>query len=380
MKKNILRGLASALALAVALVAPNVAAVTAYADDETETTTPSVSVDSDDTKITITKTWTVASESQYDEDEEFTFVLEYDHADNVGTNYYATPQANNSEMSSTNTVSVTVGGTTTTDGTTTTNWTSESTTEYTDSALLSDLLSQVTFTAPGIYYFTLSETAGSNTNITYDGTTYTVVVYVTWASSTDESDNTTYDYESLAISAVLVYDSDGIKVDDDIVFKNTAATNKNLTVSKTVSGNAANTEDNFTFSVTFTGLTGYYSFTVSGEVVVKDSNGNEVTSVTNGTYTITMSHGESITFNNLPKNATYVVDETNALGYTETTPDNEKGTISDADIKVEYVNTATYTPPTGITLYLTVFGVVAVVAAAGIALVVVRRRRSYDEF
>ena len=43
-------------------------------------------------------------------------------------------------------------------------------------------------------------------------------------------------------------------------------------------------------------------------------------------------------------------------------------------------NTLGFTADTGITLYLTVFGVVAVVAAAGIALVVVRRRRSYDEF
>ena len=81
----------------------------------------------------------------------------------------------------------------------------------------------------------------------------------------------------------------------------------NLTVSNTVVGEGADTEKEFTFVI-----------------IIKDQSGNPLNGTygdvkfTNGAATITLKHGESETFTNLPKGCTYTVTEGEHDGYTVT--------------------------------------------------------------
>lgn len=78
----------------------------------------------------------------------------------------------------------------------------------------------------------------------------------------------------------------------------------NLTVSKTVAGNAADETKQFDLTVTFAGATGTYSYIGSG--------------VPDGTIrsgdTIALAHGQSITITGLPKNTAYTVSEADYSG------------------------------------------------------------------
>jgi uncharacterized repeat protein (TIGR01451 family) len=78
----------------------------------------------------------------------------------------------------------------------------------------------------------------------------------------------------------------------------------NLTISKTVAGNAADTAKKFDFTVTFVGANGTYSYIGNG--------------VPNGTIksgdTISLAHGQSITIMGLPKDASYTVNEADYSG------------------------------------------------------------------
>ena len=86
----------------------------------------------------------------------------------------------------------------------------------------------------------------------------------------------------------------------------------NLTVSKTVAGNAGDTEKKFTFTVTLDrSISGTY-----GDMTFN-----------NGTAVITLKHGESLTAVGLPAGAAYTVAESDNEGYT-VTANGATGTIS----------------------------------------------------
>ena len=359
MKKNILRGFASALALAVALVAPNVA----LAEESTE-------VDYNGGTQKIEKTYT---NGNVDETVEFTFKLEYSYAEEI--NGIDVDDEDLESWSTTTTLDVSSGS------------------SVTSQVTIAELLEGVTFATPGTYYFTLSEVEGDNPNVTYDTTTYTVIVEVVWASTTDEDGNVTYDYSSVNVASTTVYDSDGNK-QGSADFKNTAANSASLKVTKDIQGSGANPEDTFTFTITVTGVSGTYTYKASEGVNVYQGDeecDGTVTADSSGTITVTVVMGDDDSFEilGLPVGAEYTVTEdatvTDSEGavlrsYTPTGTVTSATALTASGATVAVTNTLGFTPDSGITLYLTVFGVVAVVAAAGIALVVVRRRRSYDEF
>ena len=92
----------------------------------------------------------------------------------------------------------------------------------------------------------------------------------------------------------------------------------NLTVSKTVAGNAGDTEKKFTFTVTLDrSISGTY-----GDMTFN-----------NGTAVITLKHGESLTAVGLPAGAAYTVAESDNEGYT-VTANGAVGTISKDDTAV----------------------------------------------
>lgn len=103
----------------------------------------------------------------------------------------------------------------------------------------------------------------------------------------------------------------------------------NLTISKTVSGNAADTEKKFNFTVIFDGVDGIYAYIGNGvpDGMVKSGD------------TISLAHGQSITITGLPEGTTYTVTEEDYAsdGYSKAST-GETGTIT-----VNAVQTAAFT-------------------------------------
>lgn len=96
-----------------------------------------------------------------------------------------------------------------------------------------------------------------------------------------------------------------------------------LKVSKTVTGNLANLNDEFTFRVT---VEGAGDQTYGG---VK---------FTNNVATITLNGGETVTIKNLPKGAKYTVEEIDGLDYELVSSKNTSGTIPDGSVTASFVN------------------------------------------
>ena len=314
-----------------------------------------------ETPVTVTsdneleKTWNVAENGLFNDTEKFEFTLKYDDADKVGTNETATPQYNGGNMT---TKSVEIGTTWKTNA--------EGGTSATASLSYTDLFKGITFSAPGLYHFTLAEVEGTNPNIAYDGSSYTIDVQVVWNEKND----------GLVVETVQTTDnSDKEKTDDgNAAFVNDAADNSDLTITKTVSGNAANKNDVFTFNVTVSGIDGTYSTNVDG------------TTITNGTTTeFTLKHGDRFVIKNLPVGATYTITEEENRAYQTTEINGEevanktaKGTITigSDDVTVAYENIATVASATGLFLNFAPFVLIFAVAVAG-CFVFFRSRRTW---
>lgn len=265
LKKNVV---AAALAGSMVIALPGAAFAT--------------TVESND--ITVDKTWTAASNTQLNNTEVFTFEIQFTSATPQGTWTPATL--------STAPVQRTL----------TANWkTNAGTGASADASLTAQqLFAGYDFTAPGTYNFTVKEIAGSNPNIAYDGTVYNVEVVV---SMPDDYPAT----KTPVIREIKAKAADKKKA-DKAAFANTPQANDSLTVSKKVAGTAANTEDEFSYTLTLKGVEGSYDF-------VK---GTETGTVTAGEpFTFKLKHGEFIEIKNLPDGAKYTVVEDSAA-YTAT--------------------------------------------------------------
>lgn len=96
-----------------------------------------------------------------------------------------------------------------------------------------------------------------------------------------------------------------------------------LKVSKTVTGNLANSNDEFTFRVTVEGAgTKFY-----GDVEFTDD-----------VATITLNGGETVTIKNLPKGSKYTVEEIDGLDYELVSSKNTSGTIPFSSVTASFVN------------------------------------------
>lgn len=317
----------------------------------------------------VTKDWTVASEAQYSASQSFSFDLTYVGAENGG---YSGSQSltYNGAAPATDTVlkTVEVG-----------NLAKKSGLTYEGTISQKDLFSGFKFDTPGVYHFQLSEKTSDNKNVVTDTETYDVYVNVAWAEGSIEQPE---------VKSVVFKKATGAKT-DSAEFDNTAKANHKLTISKKVAGTAANTDDEFTFSLTVSNATGTYN-------VVKD--GETTTLEAGKAYTFTLKHGEQIEVQNLPEGATYTVTETNTKDYDSTDVADEdsttaatvtngegtptgKGTIATEDDTVTFTNNKGFAPQTGVTMNMLPGIAIAVVAVAGGATLVIRRRnRSGQDF
>lgn len=309
----------------------------------------------DNNGFTVDKTWTAASNTQLNNTEAFTFEVQFTGATAQGT---WTP----ADLSTDKVVR-----------TLTADWKTLAGAGASANASLTakTLFAGYDFTAPGTYNFTVKEIAGSNPNIVYDGTVYNVEVVVSMPDNYPASDTP-------VIKEIKAKVANGDKA-DKAAFANTAKANDSLKVFKKVAGTAANTQDEFSYTLKIEGAQGSYGYVLNGVAGTFDAK---------DTLTFKMKHDQSIEIKNLPEGATYTVTEVDT-DYTESFAVDggqaqagkvATGTIH-KDSTVVYTNEKGFAPATGVNSDTMpfVFGGLVVVAGAG-TLLISRKRRASEEF
>lgn len=308
----------------------------------------------------VTKTWTAASNAQLNDTETFTYELTFNSAK---TQKQGTNDLTDFSNFGTKKVELTSKWQTNANGTAT----------ATANLSATDLFADTDFTAPGTYVFHLKEEKGSNPNITYSTAEYDIYVVVSWPEDYP-TDHTP------VIQSIKAHDAQDKKT-DTASFTNSAAANAGLTISKTVAGAAANTDDLFNYTLSVSGASGSYTVT--------KSDGTTATLTAGTDYSFSLKHGESIVVANLPVDATYKVTEADTNYDESNKVDNvasedghvATGTIKNGGDRVDYKNTKGFGPDTGITMNTLPFVAVGVVAVAGgAALVISRRRHAGEDF
>lgn len=309
----------------------------------------------DNNGFTVDKTWTAASKTLLNNTETFTFEVQFTGATAQGT---WTP----ADLSTDKVVR-----------TLTADWKTLAGAGASANASLTakTLFAGYDFTAPGTYNFTVKEIAGSNPNIVYDGTVYNVEVVVSMPDDYPASDTP-------VIKEIKAKVANGDKA-DKAAFANTAKANDSLKVFKKVAGTAANTQDEFSYTLKIEGAQGSYDYVLNGVAGTFDAK---------DTLTFNMKHDQSIEIKNLPEGATYTVTEADT-DYTENfVVDGGQAQVGKVaagtihkDSTVVYTNEKGFAPATGVNSDTMpfVFGGLVVVAGAG-ALLISRKRRASEEF
>lgn len=155
----------------------------------------------------------------------------------------------------------------------------------------------LTYDKEGTYIYKLSEVKGTDTGIVYDETVYYVKVEVTLVEKEYEAKVSYFKDEACTVSLTI----------DLPTFNNTTAPGS-LTISKTVSGNAASTTKEFTFTVTLM---------ENGDPWNGEATYGGVT-FTNGVATFKLKAGDSKTITGIPAGFDYTVTESDNNGYTVT--------------------------------------------------------------
>ncbi len=229
---------------------------------------------------------------------------------------------------------------------------------------LSLVVNNGSFSAPGIYRYTVSEVKGNYEGVQYDETTKNFDVYV-------NSDGQVYAY--------TFTDANAENGKDDGVFTNKYDESTglgDLKITKEVTGNQGNKSQEFTFTIGVDGADGEQYRVVYGD-------DNATIDLTSGvTQTITLKDGETATIYGLSTSDKYTVTETDysSQGY-KTTINTQKtntvtGTLSDAK-EIKVVNDKEATTPTGIVTDIAPY--VIMVAAAVVLGFAFLRKRSYNK-
>lgn len=225
-----------------------------------------------------------------------------------------------------------------------------------------------TYPAVGEYTYTFNEKDNGTAGVTYRSETIRLVVTVTQGED-----------GRVQVYSVHTEAENGEKTGS---FNNTYSSGE-LAVTKTVTGNMGDREKEFIVTVTFTAPDGD---TVKSDITyTKGTTTNHVT-FANGSNTatavITLKHGETITFTNIPYGVTYSVTENDYTsdGYDAaryTYPDNNKKIDSEKDT-VTITNTKVASVDTGITLDSLPFVLILAVCAGAVVLFVIKRRNSVE--
>lgn len=235
------------------------------------------------------------------------------------------------------------------------------------------------FTVPGIYKYTITEVQGNRGGISYDANVLSLYVYV--QNGTD----------GLYVAYTELVDPDGsaegteAKVDS---FTNTYEVN-DLVVYKVISGNAANMNEKFSFTLKIDGEAGekyYVEVGTYGESGFTATEGAAHFVLTSGTeHRIQLGNNDAVKIYGLDSDDTYTITEAdaNTNGYSLKINDaaeaDEDGAISGSitgDSVVKFENTKSTTTPTGIIMDIAPYALMVIIALAA---VVVFKRKGSEE-
>lgn len=229
----------------------------------------------------------------------------------------------------------------------------------------------VTITLPnyesvGIYTYTFNEKDNGTAGVVYDSDTITLKVYVT-----QQADG------SLARTARL-YNAEGDKID---TIENTYAAGS-LTVEKIVTGNMGDRQKDFEVKVTFKAnpsTTVKSEIAYGGNQTITPEDWNEGTA----TATITLKHGDAVTFSNIPYGVSYEIEETdytgNNGGYDKPSYEGKNGTINGdtPEATATITNNKTVGVDTGVFMDSLPYVLLLVGACAGLVVFFARRRMTH---
>ena len=218
-----------------------------------------------------------------------------------------------------------------------------------------------TYTSVGIYTYTFTETDGGTAGVTYRSAPITLVVTVIEQNGQKR------------VAAVHTED-EGAKSG---TFNNVYSAGS-LSVQKTVTGIMGDQQKEFTVKVTFTAPTGD---TVREAITYVD--GAETKTIAAGWSTpqevyITLKHGETVTFTNIPYGVTYNVEENDYTGdgYDAAAYDfaDSNKTIDSTSDSVTITNNKGGTVDTGISMDAMPYILLLSVACVGLFLFITKKR------
>lgn len=238
------------------------------------------------------------------------------------------------------------------------------------------------YKAVGVYKYKAIPGVGVKAGVTYD----TTPLYLSLTILRDENSGKHY------VAAVHYSTESGDKTES----LHEVYDSGELTVTKQISGNMADMNKKFDFTITLevpTGKEWYPNLSVvypdgdpDNPTIINKINDTKTsikTTDTVRTFTITtqLGAGESITIDNIPAGLIYSVSETEVEGYVKTiSSGSETGTITagTTEYAVEFTNTKNSAVDTGITMDSVPYIVALVVAAAGLAFFFVRKRQNSE--
>lgn len=234
------------------------------------------------------------------------------------------------------------------------------------------------FTKPGVYHYLVTETKGTYDGITYDVTPRHVYVYVI---------NGTNGYE---VEAVKVVKNGETAKADDLKIVNIYGDKDNpkeddihdFIIKKTVTGNQGDKNMDFSFTVTINGDDKDKADKEMYKAVKTPKAGEEeiIHIKDEEAATFTLKDGETLHIYGLSKQDAYTVTETDytADGYTTTTPENAKGSLTADGVEVKFINDKNVGPATGVAMTFAPY-VLLVAAAGGLGAVVLGKKKREDD-
>ena len=269
----------------------------------------------------------------------------------------------------------------------------------------------VTFPAPGIYRYVITETNGGSSGITYDDSR-TLDVYVQYKKNSETGEGQPVYTDELEVAYYVLQDGtagnpntatdaeNGTKSDG---FTNTYTTH-NLTLKKEVEGNQGDQNKYFKFTVKISGAIEGNKYTVNLDHATETAitlpgqtthtNSAELTVGTGGTVTAEyyLKNDEYIVIQGLTSDTQYKITEDSYKddGYLTTYKVNngqvqsasstpEETAVGDGDVSVTFTNTKNGTVPTGILLETAPYLILGAVVVAGLVVLFATRRRRTRE-
>lgn len=238
-------------------------------------------------------------------------------------------------------------------------------------------VANLNITKPGIYYYTVTETASNTAGVDYAANPMIMVITAGYA---DDGEDSTLSYW------VGLHDSTNYN-DKNSKFENTY-TAGSLNVTKKVTGSLGDKDKKFNVDVTFTAPAGKtvkstITYVNNGEKSIAPNAWklNTTTNQYEAKVTVELAHKGSVQFNNIPKDVTYIVEEQDYSReeYTATYEGDKSGTIANNVKSTTITNKrGDDTIDTGVILDNAPYILMLAVVAGGAMTLVIKKRREEE--